>query len=339
MQPTVFPMLKRCKPRQRQALTLFSNHFQGIFLELCGFEPKVISNCFSVADRDCQRRYHGEQFWTGENILICLTICLSRSPFLSKIWKFSNFLPGFTHHSYQESVNQSGIALFLPISKEQKYFCLHILNTVHSTKCQFFWRKIRLAFKCIQCNFTWFLHLYYLINSDSYFHRSREVAADPLAEEEPDVWYSTSKLFMDHINEVSYHQRQEVLLSYNLIIGYCGIRPASSLWIKSVLSLSSSPANFDPEYEIEYAVPTVWFWPIFNILQLFLQIQRSHNWVNGSKKARKLVVKAVIGSIAQICGGKWVRCKNKPQTSSTRGTCCNISTVFDVITCFLRNPI
>ena len=294
---------------------------------------------FSVADRDCQRRYHGEQFWTGENILICLTICLSRSPFLSKIWKFSNFLPGFTHHSYQESVNQSGIALFLPISKEQKYFCLHILNTVHSTKCQFFWRKIRLAFKCIQCNFTWFLHLYYLINSDSYFHRSREVAADPLAEEEPDVWYSTSKLFMDHINEVSYHQRQEVLLSYNLIIGYCGIRPASSLWIKSVLSLSSSPANFDPEYEIEYAVPTVWFWPIFNILQLFLQIQRSHNWVNGSKKARKLVVKAVIGSIAQICGGKWVRCKNKPQTSSTRGTCCNISTVFDVITCFLRNPI
>ena len=32
--------------------------------------------------------------------------------------------------------------------------------------------------------------------------RSREVAADPLADEEPDVWYSTSKLFMDHINEV-----------------------------------------------------------------------------------------------------------------------------------------
>ena len=90
--------------------------------------------------------------------------------------------------------------------------------------------------------------------------------------------------------------------------------------------------------EIQYAVPTVWFWPIFNILQLFLQIQRSHNWVNGSKKARKLVVKAVIGSIAQICGGKWVRCKNKPQTSSTRGTCCNISTVFDVITCFFEKP-
>ena len=82
-----------------------------------------------------------------------------------------------------------------------------------STKCQFFWRKIRLAFKWIQCNFIWFLHLYYLINSDSNFHRSREVAADPLAEEEPDVWYSTSKLFMDHINEVSYHQRHEVLSS------------------------------------------------------------------------------------------------------------------------------
>ena len=51
-----------------------------------------------------------------------------------------------------------------------------------------------------------------------------------------------------------------------------------------------------------------------------------------------MVVKAVIGSIAQICGGKWVRCKNKPQTSSTRGTCCNISTVFDVITCFFEKP-
>ena len=35
--------------------------------------------------------------------------------------------------------------------------------------------------------------------------RSREVAAaaDPLADEEPDVWYSTSKLFVDHINEVT----------------------------------------------------------------------------------------------------------------------------------------
>ena len=35
--------------------------------------------------------------------------------------------------------------------------------------------------------------------------RSREVAAaaDPLADEEPDVWYSTSKLFIDHINEVT----------------------------------------------------------------------------------------------------------------------------------------
>ena len=35
--------------------------------------------------------------------------------------------------------------------------------------------------------------------------RSREVAAaaDPLADEEPDVWYSTSKLFVDHINEVA----------------------------------------------------------------------------------------------------------------------------------------
>ena len=35
--------------------------------------------------------------------------------------------------------------------------------------------------------------------------RSRGVAAaaDPLADEEPDVWYSTSKLFVDHINEVA----------------------------------------------------------------------------------------------------------------------------------------
>ena len=43
------------------------------------------------------------------------------------------------------------------------------------------------------------------LNSFDKLFRSREVAAaaDPLADEEPDVWYSTSKLFVDHINEVT----------------------------------------------------------------------------------------------------------------------------------------
>ena len=122
----------------------------------------------------------------------------------------------------------------------------------------------------------------------------------------------------------------------------CGTPPASSSWITSTrLALSMTICHLFHHHHHHNPVPILKD-SIFCDLDRCAIIMASSANSKGSQwaqegpqwaqKALKLDVRAVIGSIAESCAGKW--CKKNLQTSSSLSEgsqCCNISTVSCVL--------